>query len=181
MQLNGNLGKAIYVNDLMASRPVPTFCQWGGGTLNTPYKAGITQAAEGFAICFGDPSTYMTIAAWTKGGVEYYIGYHINGVFKGWDRCVLSSDMTNALQGYKIRMGTKQLTFSSGSAMLDLSSSGFTDMPTVICQIVDNASAAVIAGCNPQSATAAKIGARTIADGAVFNGTVWVRYIAVGA
>ena len=80
----------------MASRLVPTFCRWDGGTLNTPYKSGITQAAEGFAICFGDPSTYMTIAAWTKGGAGYYIGYHINGVFKGWDRYALNSESGKA-------------------------------------------------------------------------------------
>lgn len=92
-----------------------------------------------------------------------------------------SSGLLNALQGCKVRAGTKQITFSDGAATLDLSSSGFTVMPTVICQITDNTSAAVITGCNPQSSTSAKIGARTVSDGALFNGTVWVRYIAVGA
>ena len=63
---NNNLSKAKYTNDLFYDRNEPAFVSWNGDTLNTPLKAGLTDCQEGFAFCYGNWNSYMTVIAFAK-------------------------------------------------------------------------------------------------------------------
>lgn len=79
-------GQAAYSFNLMENYNLPTFVRWDSNTLNSPYKSGATDCAEGFAIVFGDVASYHTITAWTKGGRVGNIFVHCvdGGVASGW-------------------------------------------------------------------------------------------------
>ena len=63
---NNNLSKAIFSSNLLEKNTSPRFVEWNGNTLNTPYKAGLTNCQEGFAFCHGNFSDYMTVIAFAK-------------------------------------------------------------------------------------------------------------------
>lgn len=64
--VSDNLSKAISCSDLFADYLAPTFVEWNGNTLNTPFKAGFTDCQEGFAFCYGNWNNYMTVIAFAK-------------------------------------------------------------------------------------------------------------------
>ena len=64
--VSDNLSKAISCADLFADYSAPTFVEWNGNTLNTPFKAGFTDCQEGFAFCYGNWNNYMTVIAFAK-------------------------------------------------------------------------------------------------------------------
>ena len=68
-------------------------------SLNTPYTAGLTIGAEGFAIIFGKYSTYHTVVAWQKGGGGARMWEHTidNGIDYGWMQFALKSDIPNVI------------------------------------------------------------------------------------
>ena len=61
-----NLSKAVYRSDLLETSESARFVQWNGDTLNTPFKAGLTDCQEGFAFCYGNRNNYMTVIAFAK-------------------------------------------------------------------------------------------------------------------
>ena len=63
---NNNLSKAVYCSDLLETSEYARFVQWNGDTLNTPFKAGLTDCQEGFAFCYGNWNDYMTVIAFAK-------------------------------------------------------------------------------------------------------------------
>lgn len=63
---NNNLCKAVYCSDLLETSESARFVQWNGDTLNTPFKAGLTDCQEGFAFCYGNRNDYMTVIAFAK-------------------------------------------------------------------------------------------------------------------
>lgn len=91
-------GKAILCSNLFETYSSPTFVQWDSLTLNTPYKAGITNCAEGLAFCSGNITGWHTVIAWTKGGNSggsMWIHTYDNGKDCGW-RKYLTEDSINA-------------------------------------------------------------------------------------
>lgn len=64
--VNNNLSKAVYCSDLLETSESARFVQWNGDTLNTPFKAGLTDCQEGFAFCYGNWNDYMTVIAFAK-------------------------------------------------------------------------------------------------------------------
>ena len=76
-------GQALFVDDLLASFPAPTLVFWGGDTLNTPFKSGLTNAMSGFGIAYGD-SNYHTAIAWPTGKGEMWMHSISGGVASGW-------------------------------------------------------------------------------------------------
>ena len=85
--LNSNLGTAVYSSNLSDEHSSPIFVQWDSQTLNTPYKAGLTQSTEGFALVFGAISGWYTTVCWTKGGISgscTWIRTYDNGKSYGW-------------------------------------------------------------------------------------------------
>ena len=91
-----DLGKAATATDLYAKYDTPTFVSWSSATLNTPYKAGLTNHREGFALVSGDVTTYHTIVAWTKGGssINFWIHQFNGGTDLGWGTFLRSSGGT---------------------------------------------------------------------------------------
>lgn len=92
----GELGKATFSADLLSQYDTPTFVSWNSVTLNTPYNAGLTNHKEGFALVSGNPATYHTIVAWTKGGstINFWIHQINGGTSLGWGSFLLSSGGT---------------------------------------------------------------------------------------
>ena len=81
-----NLGQAIYVNNLMSDYIMPTLVRWDDKTENTPYKHGLTECTNGFAIVFGNYADFQTVMAWTKGGTPNCFIHCVNsGYVYGWD------------------------------------------------------------------------------------------------
>ena len=80
------MSEAIYASNLMTDFTEPTFVKWDAETENTPYKEGLTECTDGFALVFGVYTENHTIIAWTKGGENYdcYMHNVSNGVAKEW-------------------------------------------------------------------------------------------------
>ena len=80
------MSEAIFASDLMADFTEPTFVKWDTETENTPYKSGLTDCTDGFALVYGDAENH-TIIAWAKGGENYdcYMHNVSNGVVKEWN------------------------------------------------------------------------------------------------
>ena len=93
------LSEARYVSDVLTDFPEATFVQWDAETESTPYKEGLTERTEGFAIVFGNVADNHTIIAWTMGGdkPENFTHYINEGTDKGWD--VLRLDLANNVSG----------------------------------------------------------------------------------
>lgn len=62
------MSKAIYSSDLFGTYDLPTFVIWDSNTANCPYKSGLTQGQEGFAIVYGTKTGWHTVIAFQKGG-----------------------------------------------------------------------------------------------------------------
>lgn len=56
----------MYCSDLLETSESARFVQWNGDTLNTPFKAGLTDCQEGFALCYGNWNDHMTVIAFAK-------------------------------------------------------------------------------------------------------------------
>ena len=63
------MSKAIYSSDLFGTYDLPTFVIWDSNTANCPYKSGLTQGQEGFAIVYGTKTGWHTVIAFQKGGL----------------------------------------------------------------------------------------------------------------
>lgn len=94
-QLNRDFAKAKYATDLFADYADPTFVAWYQQSQNTPYTAGLTSGAEGFAIVFGSYSTYHTVIAWQKGGATGLMWEHVvnGGTDFGWKQFASKDDL----------------------------------------------------------------------------------------
>ena len=75
-------GKAMYVSDILADFPEAMFVSWDAKTENTPYKAGLTDITEGFALACGKKSGRHTVSAWTKGGTGTNCFVYADGTWK---------------------------------------------------------------------------------------------------
>ena len=64
--VNNNLSKAVHSSNLLEENTSPRFVEWNGNSLNTPFKAGLTDCQEGFAFCYGNFNNYMTVMAFAK-------------------------------------------------------------------------------------------------------------------
>lgn len=84
----------------MGAQGIPTFVRWDANTLNTPYKAGLTQTTEGFAICVGNYSTYQTIIAWCVGSSKMYAFCVSNGDVFTWKEYATKNDLPIKETGY---------------------------------------------------------------------------------
>ena len=142
-QLYSEKGTAVYSSNLLDEHSSPVFVWWNEQTLNTPYKAGLTNSAEGFAFCFGNYNTYQSVLcfakddnklfAWSKpygSWVEYAkkndlvnVKYLANEFNAYNDTIVLTSTATD---GSKI-----QLTTDGTSLYLNKKLKGATDWTTV--------------------------------------------------
>ena len=90
--LNNNLSKAKYTNDLFYDRNEPAFVSWNGDTLNTPLKAGLTDCQEGFAFCYGNWNSYMTVIAFAKNSNKMWI---YSKLTQEWTEYVTKNDLLN--------------------------------------------------------------------------------------
>ncbi len=59
---------AKYTANLLFDCPEAMFVRWDSETENTPFKAGLTDIQEGFALVCGKKDKNHTITAWTNGG-----------------------------------------------------------------------------------------------------------------
>ena len=77
---------AEYTDSLANVFTKPTFVRWDAETQNTPYKAGLTEITEGFALAFGDNLNHTAIV-WTLADETSttYIRRVINGETKAWN------------------------------------------------------------------------------------------------
>ena len=87
---NNNLSKAKYTNDLFYDRNEPAFISWNGDTLNTPPKAGLTDCQEGFAFCYGNWNSYMTVIAFAKNSNKMWI---YSKLTQEWTEYVTKNDL----------------------------------------------------------------------------------------
>lgn len=96
-QLYSDKGKAIYSSDLFGKYDSPTFVIWDSNTANCPYKVGLTQGQEGFAIVYGDKSGWHTTLAWQKGGLMSssvgWIHFFNGGTKIGWSKYVTEDNL----------------------------------------------------------------------------------------
>lgn len=90
------------MSDLLGAQNVPTFVRWDTNTANTPYKAGLTGgAAEGFAMVYGNYSTWLTAIAWVKGaGGSQYMFSVDQGNVKGWTQVASKDDLKSYFPDY---------------------------------------------------------------------------------
>lgn len=97
-QLYSEKGTAVYSSNLLDEHSSPIFVRWDVKTLNTPYKAGLTASAEGFALVSGAMSGWHTIVCWTKGGTtssNMWVHTYDSGKAYGW-RKYTTDDSLNA-------------------------------------------------------------------------------------
>lgn len=85
------MSKAVYCSDLLETSESARFVQWNGNTLNTPYKAGLTDCAEGFAFCYGNWNDYMTVIAFAKNSNKMWGWSKASG---NWVEYATKSDLT---------------------------------------------------------------------------------------
>ena len=94
--VSDNLSKAISCSDLFADYSAPTFVEWNGNTLNTPFKAGFTDCQEGFAFCYGNWNNYMTVIAFAKNSNKMWAW---SKAVNAWIEYVTKSDLTTINSG----------------------------------------------------------------------------------
>lgn len=90
--VNNNLSKAVYRSDLLETSESARFVQWNGDTLNTPFKAGLTDCQEGFAFCYGNRNNYMTVIAFAKNSNKMWAWSKASG---NWVEYATKSDLLN--------------------------------------------------------------------------------------
>lgn len=108
--VNNNLSKAKYTNDLFYDRNEPEFVSWNGDTLNTPLKAGLTDCQEGFAFCYGNWNSYMTVIAFAKNSNKMWI---YNKLTQEWTEYVTKNDLWPQNSGVEITAGTDMQTITT--------------------------------------------------------------------
>lgn len=81
-------------SDLLETSESARFVQWNNNTLNTPFKAGLTDCQEGFAFCYGNWNGYMTVIAFAKNSNKMWAWSKLSG---NWVEYVTKSDLTNAI------------------------------------------------------------------------------------
>lgn len=91
---NNNLSKAVYCSDLLETSESARFVQWNGDTLNTPFKAGLTDCQEGFAFCYGNWNDHMTVIAFAKNSNKMWGWSKVSG---NWVEYATKNDLSNYL------------------------------------------------------------------------------------
>ena len=91
---NNNLSKASFSSDLLAESSSPRFVEWNGNTINTPFKAGLTDCQEGFAFCYGNWNNYMTVIAFAKNSNKMWAWSKASG---NWIEYATKSELTSAI------------------------------------------------------------------------------------
>lgn len=104
------MSKAKYTNDLFYDRNEPAFVSWNGDTLNTPLKAGLTDCQEGFAFCYGNWNSYMTVIAFAKNSNKMWI---YNKLTQEWTEYVTKNDLWPQNSGVEITAGTDMQTITT--------------------------------------------------------------------
>lgn len=117
--VNNNLSKAISCSDLFADYLAPTFVEWNGNTLNTPFKAGFTDCQEGFAFCYGNRNNYMTVIAFAKNSNKMWAW---SKAVNAWIEYVTKSDLFGELC-------TNPNTFTALIAMVNGYDSNISNVP----------------------------------------------------
>ena len=84
----------MYCSDLLETSESARFVQWNGNTLNTPYKAGLTDCAEGFAFCYGNWNDYMTVIAFAKNSNKMWGWSKASG---NWTEYATKSDLAKKI------------------------------------------------------------------------------------
>ncbi len=70
----------------MVTRPSVALLYWGANTLNTPFKAGITNSAEGMALVSGAYGGWQVVLAIPRGETNLFIHSTNDGVPTGWKK-----------------------------------------------------------------------------------------------
>lgn len=124
----------MYCSDLLEASESARFVQWNGSTLNTPFKAGLTDCQEGFAFCYGNWNSYMTVIAFAKNSNKMWAWSKASG---NWVEYATKSDLskigTQYMSGWKGGVSitsdgtaTKiaEITLEAGSYIINGSVSG---------------------------------------------------------
>ena len=101
------MSKAISCSDLFADYLAPTFVEWNGNTLNTPFKAGFTDCQEGFAFCYGNWNNYMTVIAFAKNSNKMWAW---SKAVNAWIEYVTKSDLQSFLMYKEFTTETRDWT-----------------------------------------------------------------------
>lgn len=117
---NSDKAKAVYCSDLFQNYQTPIFVKWDANTLNTPYKAGITQGQLGFALIYGSPENYFTVMAAVQSERRIYSYSKNPSDTYDWDRSVVLKDINPV---YKVLNLTSQ--FNSLGTSYSLKMHGF--------------------------------------------------------
>lgn len=100
----------MYCSDLLETSESARFVQWNGSTLNTPFKAGITDCQEGFAFCYGNRNSYMTVIAFAKNSNKMWAWSKASG---NWVEYATKSDLWPQNPGTKITENTDMHTITT--------------------------------------------------------------------
>lgn len=84
----------MYCSDLLEVSESARFVQWNGDTLNTPFKAGLTDCQEGFALCYGNWNNYMTVIAFAKNSNKMWAWSKASG---NWVEYATKSDLSASI------------------------------------------------------------------------------------
>ena len=100
----------MYRSDLLETSESARFVQWNGDTLNTPFKAGLTDCQEGFAFCYGNRNNYMTVIAFAKNSNKMWAWSKASG---NWVEYATKSDLWPQNSGTKITANTDMHTITT--------------------------------------------------------------------
>ena len=89
-RVNAHKAEAVYVSDLFTVNTNGLFTYYDEHTANTPYKAGLSSAAEGVAIITGSPEGWKSIFCIPKSGREFQIHLTVSGEALGWFKITLT-------------------------------------------------------------------------------------------
>lgn len=93
---NSNLDDRTAVADILAIANVGPYgrriVNCGGDTLNTPYKAGLTNLQSGTAIVCMSSTNYGTILYVANGADTAFLRSRVNGVWKDWTRLLSNAN-----------------------------------------------------------------------------------------
>lgn len=129
--VNNNLSKAVYSSDLLETSESARFVQWNGDTLNTPFKAGLTDCQEGFAFCYGNWNDYMTVIAFAKNSNKMWGWSKISG---NWVEYATKSDLVPIQKGKVFWEDISSLSSPS-----QLTHAGFYKFSTITADVNTNA------------------------------------------
>lgn len=109
----------MYCSDLLETSESARFVQWNNNTLNTPFKAGLTDCQEGFAFCYGNWNSYITVIAFAKNSNKMWAWSKLSG---NWVEYVTKSDLFGELC-------TNPNTFTALIAMVNGYDSNVSNVP----------------------------------------------------